>query len=183
MSTKIYEFENFISDSVCDIIINWFSQSPKITTSSAQKLFNGKTIDYNNIENKEVKKLVNKFKFDATKIAMQVFNEENLYPDYTDLVLWESGSGMLIHADNCDSEGNPNYVPWRDYSGVVYLNDNFVGGETWFPQFGPKFIKPKKGKFVLYPAGLEYSHGVTTVIGTRYTMPIWFTRNGNYIET
>jgi hypothetical protein len=113
---------------------------------------------------------------------MRVFGEEHLYPDYTAAVLWESGSGMVIHADNSDQDGNPNYCGWRDYSGVLYLNDDFVGGETFFPKHGPLFIKPKKGKFALYPSGLDYSHGVSTVVGTRYTMPIWFTKNKNYIE-
>jgi hypothetical protein len=182
MESKIYEFEQFVPYDVCNTIVDWFKEQPKISENGAQQLFNGRTIDFRNIPNYDIKKLVNKFKFDATKLAMSIFDEEHLYPDYTDLVLWEAGSGMLVHADNCDAEGNPNYVHWRDYSGVVYLNDDFVGGETWFPDHGPKFVKPRKGKFVLYPSTLEYAHGVTTVVGTRYTMPIWFTKNSNYIE-
>jgi hypothetical protein len=129
-----------------------------------------------------IKRWVNAFKFDAAAAARKVFGEEYLYPDYTDLVSWESGSGMVLHADNCDQEGNPNYCGWRNYSGVLYLNDDFAGGETIFPNQGPIIIKPKKGKLVLYPAGLEYSHVVTTVVGTRYVMPIWFTKDKNYIE-
>lgn len=183
MSSKIYEFENFVPKEVCNTIVEWFKTQDKIPVNGAQKLFNGRTIDYTNISDKEIKKIVNKFKFDATKIAMRVFEEDYLYPDYTDLVLWEAGSGMLVHADNSDLDGNPNYCPWRVYSGVVYLNDDFAGGETWFPGHGPKMIRPQKGKFVMYPADLEYAHGVTTVVGTRYTMPIWFTRDAKHIET
>jgi hypothetical protein len=178
---QIYEFENFVSEETCDAIVNWFSSSSKMIING-QSLFNGKTLDYQNIQDTTIKRMINAYKFDATALAMRVFGEEHLYPDYTAAVLWESGSGMVIHADNSDQDGNPNYCGWRDYSGVLYLNDDFVGGETFFPKHGPLFIKPKKGKFALYPSGLEYSHGVSTVVGTRYTMPIWFTKNKNYIE-
>jgi 2OG-Fe(II) oxygenase superfamily len=178
---QIYEFENFLSSEECDQIITWFSTTPKMITNG-QYLFNGKTIDYQNIQNTQIKKLINSFKIDATSTAKRIFDEEYLYVDYTSAVLWESGSGMVIHADNSDLEGNPNYCPWRCYSGVLNLNDDFAGGETFFPDHGPHFIKPKKGKLSLYPSDLSFKHGVSTVIGTRYTLPIWFTRDKNYTE-
>ena len=179
---QIYEIENFLSDEECDQIVGWFNTTPKMITNG-QYLFNGKTIDYQNIQNILVKRIINSFRFDATSIAMKIFNEETLYPDYTAAVLWESGSGMVIHADNSDLEGNPNYCGWRCYSGVLNLNDDFMGGETFFPDHGPYFIKPKKGKLALYPSTLEYKHGVSTVVGTRYTLPIWFTKDRTKIET
>ena len=179
---QIYEFENFLPDDLCDTIVAWFSTRPKMNVSGRNRLFNGKTIDYSNIQDYTIKRWVNAFKFDATAVAKKVFNEEYLYPDYTDLVSWESGSGMILHADNCDQEGEPNFCSWRNYSGVLYLNEDFAGGETFFPRHGPHFIKPMKGKLALYPAGIDYSHGVSTVVGTRYTMPIWFTKDRNYIE-
>jgi predicted 2-oxoglutarate/Fe(II)-dependent dioxygenase YbiX len=180
----IFEFENFISNEECDYIVNWFKNTEKMPRNGAQSFFNGRQIDYGNVSDLNVKKLMNAFNLDATYLAKKTFNEEYLYPDYTDLVLWEPGSGMVVHSDNCDQEGNPNYCSWRNYSAVLYLNDDFLGGETFFPDHGPLFIKPKKGKLAIYPSGLEYSHGVTTVVnGNRYTMPIWFTRDKNYILT
>lgn len=172
----IFEFENFLPDEDCDLLVEWFSNAEKLPTNGAQSFFNGRQIDYGHLENGTlIKKIVNAFNFDATELVRRTFNMK-VYPDYTDLVLWEPGSGMVVHADNCDQEGKPNYCAWRQFSGVLYLNDNFMGGETFFPDHGPLFVKPKKGKFVIYPAGLEYSHGVTTVVGgNRYTMPIWFT--------
>ena len=95
----------------------------------------------------QIKKIINAFKTDATSTAKRLFSEEYLYVDYTAAVLWESGSGIVVHADNVDLEGNPNYCPWRCYSGVLNLNDDFAGGETFFPDHGPLFIKPKKKRF------------------------------------
>jgi len=178
----IYEIDNFVDPLICDRIVNWFKNADKVPEGNAKEYFNGKTIDYKNITNYEIKRLVNSFKFDATSKIRELFDEEELYPDYTDLVMWGSGSGMLVHSDNSDLDGNPNYCHWRVYSGVCYLNDDFVGGETFFPTKGPLFIKPKKGKAVFYPSGLEFKHGVTTVVGTRYTMPIWFTKDKTRAE-
>ena len=180
--SQIYEFERLIAPEICDEIVLWFKTNPKLPTNGAQSFFDGKQINYEHIDNSRIKKLVNMFKYEATLKVREVFNV-NVYPDYTDLVFWQEGSGMVVHADNCDQEGNPNYCSWRNYSGVLYLNDDYQGGNTFFPNHGPKFIIPSKGKFVFYPSGLDYSHGVTTVVGNRYTMPIWFTTDLNYIET
>ena len=111
----IFEFENFISDYDCDYIVNWFKNTEKMPKNGAQNFFNGRQIDYGNISDLNVKKLMNAFNIDATHLAKRIFNEELLYPDYTDLVLWEPGSGMVVHADNCDQEGNPNYSEVLDF--------------------------------------------------------------------
>lgn len=177
----IFEFDNFVPDYICDRIVEWFKAEPKMP-ENGQSLFNGRQINYDNVSNDEIKKYMAKFKADATVIARENFNTK-LYVDYTDLVYWDDGSGMLVHADNADENGNPNYVHWRTHAGVLYLNDDYLGGETFFPDHGPHFIKPKKGKFSLFPAGWQYRHGVSTVVGQRYTMPIWFTENPQYIET
>jgi len=178
---QIYEIENFLSSDDCNLIVSWFADTPKMITNG-QYLFNGKTIDYQNIQNTQIKKIINAFKTDATSTAKRLFGEEYLYVDYTAAVLWESGSGMVVHADNVDLEGNPNYCPWRCYSGVLNLNDDFAGGETFFPDHGPLFIKPKKGKLTLYPSDLSFKHGFSTVVGTCFTLPIWFTREKTHIE-
>lgn len=179
MTCQIYEFENFLSEDICDTIVYWFKTRPK---NSVGGLFNGKTIDYNNIQDYAIKRWMNSAKVDAVVKAREYFDEESLFVDYSALVEWSPGSGMTIHADNCYDDGQPNLVHWRSYSGVIYLNDDFTGGETIFPNHGPYFARPKKGKLVIYPAGLDYSHAISTVVGTRYVMPIWFTKDRNLIE-
>lgn len=179
MSSQIYEFENFLPEDICDTIVLWFSTRPK---NSVNGLFNGKTIGYADIQDYAIKRWMNAAKIDAIAKAKEVFSEDVLYNDYSALVEWGSGSGMVLHSDNCYDDGGPNLVNWRKYSGVLYLNDNFGGGETLFPDHGPYFAKPAKGKLVLYPAGLEYRHAITTVVGTRYVMPMWFTTDRNLVE-
>ena len=40
---------------------------------------------------------------------------------------------------------------------MVYLNDDFEGGETEFPIFGDK-VKPKKGRLLMFPPFWTYLH-------------------------
>lgn len=62
-----------------------------------------------------------------------------------------------------------------DYSSVFYINDNYTGGELFFPEYDIT-IKPKAGDFITWPSNAKYLHGVTSVIdGYRYTMPsMWY---------
>lgn len=56
-------------------------------------------------------------------------------------------------------------------SGVVlYLNDDFEGGEIFYPEFNFSY-KPKANSLIIHPAGQLYRHGVNEVIGnTRYSL-------------
>jgi len=68
----------------------------------------------------------------------------------------------------------------RKYTILVYLNDDFEGGTTWFPELGIE-IQPKKGRALLFPNidedryPLLYSaHAGTPVTqGTKYALNIW----------
>jgi len=46
----------------------------------------------------------------------------------------------------------------------LYLNDDFEGGETDFPQF-QVMIKPERGNMVLFPAGWNWLHKGNSVRG------------------
>ena len=66
-----------------------------------------------------------------------------------------------------------------DYVGIVFLNDNFDGGNLQF--ISPKsidIIKPQIGNGLLFGGGLDYSHRVTPVTnGDRYVLKIIFNKN------
>ena len=69
----------------------------------------------------------------------------------------------------------PNATAHRSFSSIIYLNDGYEGGETYFPGFGMR-IKPEPGLMVLFGSGPEYVHGVTKMrSGRRSTYAGWFT--------
>lgn len=57
---------------------------------------------------------------------------------------------------------------------MVYLNDNFKGGETEFLYYH-KRIQPEQGKLLIWPAGLTHAHrGGLVLEGMKYVVTGWF---------
>jgi predicted 2-oxoglutarate/Fe(II)-dependent dioxygenase YbiX len=61
----------------------------------------------------------------------------------------------------------------RDLSIVLFLNDEFEGGEFVFPDLHIQ-VKPKPGLLVCFPSDQNYLHGVNSVkSGERYSIVSW----------
>jgi len=85
------------------------------------------------------------------------------------VVKWEKGNSLKLHVDDLG------YVPDNHIAALIYLNDDYEGGELKFETHDLS-IKPKKADLVFFPGNMHYAHEVTEVLsGTRYTVPIWFT--------
>jgi hypothetical protein len=98
-----------------------------------------------------------------------------IYSDTAQLVRWHEGLELTPHTDNMEPDGRPNGTPHRSFSSLMYLNDDYEGGETYFPGHGVR-LKPEAGALVVFGAGPEFVHGVTRVRrGLRYTYAGWFT--------
>jgi len=98
-----------------------------------------------------------------------------IYPDLLQIMSWPVGIHMPPHADNANPDGSPHAMAHRDFSGIVYLNDDYQGGEFYFTALDT-VIKPKKGMLVAFTAGFYHEHAVLRVEGSqRLTMPFFFT--------
>ncbi|XP_028045555.1 prolyl 3-hydroxylase 2 isoform X2 [Monomorium pharaonis] len=98
-----------------------------------------------------------------------------------------------IHADNCMIKEesclrkDPAYT-WRDYSAILYLNDDFDGGEFFFVEDWKTrrvqgIVRPRCGRMVAFSAGGENLHGVQGVrSGRRCAIALWFTQDKKYLE-
>lgn len=103
----------------------------------------------------------------------QHFGRE-LPTQYPSIRRWDAGDSQPLHADGEDLEGNPNESYAVDYASVLYINDDYSGGEICFPLQGLTY-KPKAGTAVFFPANRWYMHSVSTVQeGTRYTAPTFW---------
>ncbi|XP_064160263.1 prolyl 3-hydroxylase 1 [Anguilla rostrata] len=120
--------------------------------------------------------------------------ETPLYFSYTHLVcrsaIDEKQEGREdlshpVHADNCllVSELNecikePPAYTHRDYSAILYLNDDFEGGNFLFTELDAKtvtaVVRPQCGRVVGFGAGKENPHGVKAVTkGQRCAVALW----------
>jgi len=69
----------------------------------------------------------------------------------------------------------PNDFPWYDLAGLFYFNDDYEGGELYFPQHGIEF-QPVAGAAYFFPGDMYYAHGVRPIkSGNRFTSPFFWT--------
>ncbi len=110
-----------------------------------------------------------------------------LYPAV--LRKYAEGTSLGVHCDGVslgDSGDSIDYL--RDYDPtsihpttitegamVLYLNDDYEGGELFFPDIGLE-IKPKSGQLIAWPSGPFFEHGVKPVLrGDRYVVSAFLT--------
>lgn len=92
--------------------------------------------------------------------------QENLWHEPYGLLKYQEGEEYKQHYDGGTSIG-------RAVSALVYLNNDYEGGEIEFPNFGVK-IKPQAGMLILFPSNYAYSHIAHPVTkGTKYCMVTW----------
>jgi len=89
------------------------------------------------------------------------------------------GYEMQPHIDTVNDYGLFDYL---EYAAVLYLNDDYEGGEIYFPNLEYSYA-PKRGDLVIFPANDEkYLHGVNKVLsGNRYTLAYWYSKEGNWV--
>jgi predicted 2-oxoglutarate/Fe(II)-dependent dioxygenase YbiX len=76
------------------------------------------------------------------------------------------GSSTPIHADVGSGE-------LLTYATILYVNDDFEGGEIFFPEVNIS-LKPEKGSLCIFTGKSGILHGVAEVTsGTRYSIPIF----------
>ncbi|KAM6214130.1 prolyl 3-hydroxylase 3 [Rhynchocyon petersi] len=92
-----------------------------------------------------------------------------------------------VHADNCVLDPDtgecwrePPAYTYRDYSGILYLNDDFQGGDLFFTEPNALTVtaqvRPRCGRLVAFSSGGENPHGVWAVTrGRRCALALWHT--------
>lgn len=116
--------------------------------------------------------------FERLKPIIEDFYKVKVSPTGTTIVRWLPGHLQQPHADKELHEGKdaglPNDFPYYDLSSLFYLNDDYEGGELYFPLQNVKF-KPKRGAAYFFPGDMNYIHGVTEIVsGIRYTCPFFW---------
>ena len=190
--------KNAINKNGIDMIIDYMKRSDNIEKA---KVFDSEA---SNVQKKTVFKYAKEIRdvelvgvSDLIKSHMnEYFNylsEEIINPFYgvevdeyvgVNYCKYDVGGHYLSH---CDSEQVMNLkngkdiwkkVLDRDLSIVLYLNDDFEGGELFFSDYNIK-VKPEAGLLLTFPSTHKYMHSVEPVTkGTRYAMVCWATIKG-----
>lgn len=117
--------------------------------------------------------------FQRLQPIIEDFFKVKVEPTGQTIVRWLPGQFQKPHADkelhDGPDAGLPNDFPYYDLSSLFYLNEDYEGGELYFPLQDVKF-KPKRGAAYFFPGDKNFIHGVTEIkSGIRYTCPFFWT--------
>jgi hypothetical protein len=166
---KIFKVENLVRPEEIEYILHtaktmdiwnddlnddsWRSRISEIT-----KLNNASPETYQIIKN-----IQSRFMFEIENFYQVKVQTPNPY-----IAKWVIGNVQSPHSDK---EFYPNY----DIGSITYLNNNYSGGEIYFPQHNLE-LKPNAGTAVAFPGDEFYMHGVNEITeGVRYTLPVFWT--------
>lgn len=108
---------------------------------------------------------------------MVTTNKSKLYPDTFNYVRWNVGDSMGLHADGDYDDGS---YSWREFGAILYLHDDYEGGEICFPNQGLE-LKPKAGTLVFFPGKKPFLHCVKEVTrGPRYNLASFWATHEAY---
>lgn len=115
--------------------------------------------------------------------GIELVFERPVKPNTSHAQKWDVGGFASPHSDNSDFDGKPNAFEINKYVGILYLNDDYEGGNLYFPEHNISF-KPKAYSYICFPGGVENIHGVEEITkGTRYTMvSFWDFAEAEYSE-
>ena len=177
--------------SFCDRVINFYNlKKEENDTEYGEGLggYHGRHVDNTKVTDDTLRKQIKSLVY---RISQEFYNlhKISIYPAHWDITYWAPGTMFQSHVDNVGDSGNPydlsigiSSVNSRNYTAVCYLNDDYIGGETFMGSVtNPDYTcKPEKDKIFIFPS--DYPHGITTVeSGDRYVLLIWFTKDENFL--
>ena len=151
--------ENFLDKNLCKELVK-FTIANK---SNMVKFRDVLEIDFSDMEPSLHKKLCIQY--------LSFLAQRNIivFPECVRLVLWSKGSKQPLHFDKARDT--------TTLTSITYLNDDFVGGKTFFEN--EVVVKPETGKTVFFN-GCKYKHGVSQVTsGFRYVLAVWYSNDIN----
>lgn len=179
-------YENKFSDKLCDKLINVFDKAEKNNSIDYYENNTSTRVD-KNIEIQSLDHIYpdlvlkcNQLIFDCVKKYICKYPTiKGVTPYNPTLKLQKTIAGGGFHnwhyekSDYMMSYDNDRILVW-----MIYLNDNFEGGETEFIYY-QKRITPKKGTLLIWPPGFTHTHrGGLVLKGEKYVLTGWIHKTG-----
>jgi predicted 2-oxoglutarate/Fe(II)-dependent dioxygenase YbiX len=180
MINDVMIVDNFLDQQSCKLYVNYLKKTD-YWEKNGDDSWNDRSINLSTMTKEHLESMLD-LRIKVKEKIIDFFNlSKPLYSDIFQFVRWRIGDNLLPpHADAEFPDGTYHPFNYRNFASIIYLNDDFEGGEIFFPE---KNIKPKikVGTLVSFPGTLEFLHGVSTVTtGTRYTIAGFFTFNDIY---
>lgn len=170
---------NFLPVQTCQKISTWAAESNR--WEDALPPWNQRSINLESMDGHIRSCLLDIFTDVKAKLRDYWHNTNPLYGDIFQIVRWQPGDKLEPpHADAEHINGDPHPFAYREYAAIIYLNQDYTGGQIYFPGFR-MIPEISTGTLAIFPGTLDYLHGVTPVrSGTRYTIAGFLTSQQSY---
>lgn len=175
--------ENFLDQDICRYLVS-LAQDISWDSTQQDSYWNDRVCSSRLLAGQiqcgeEIERLFSGIASQVNQIFISRLSRTDLHPDTFDIIRWPSGSSQPPHADAYKNDGTSNGLSHRLYGSIIYLNQSFYGGETYYPNLDMS-VKPKIGTIVIHPSDILHLHGVTNVNhGTRYTIAGFWTNDSS----
>jgi hypothetical protein len=168
--------KSLISKEDCQYLVD-LVKSYDIWESGGSSFWDDRVINYYSILkiDKKAASIMLEANRSCSKIIKQHYGlNSDAYSDTLQIIRWFPGMSQPPHADdmsNSDIKG----FEHRAFGSIIYLNDDYSGGHTFYPNFDIEVV-PEAGSIAIHPGDPEHLHGVTTIENSiRYTIASFWT--------
>lgn len=185
---EVHVIEDFLDPATCKFLIDYLGKyaenDPKrpgfkiaadLNTQSAINLLEQQPLfpDYPDKDYQKSLDIVTQIIKDTTKIVSVFYGNQYILKTFC-FTTMEEGSSNRLHADNkyVDENGivKDRTDTTEDRSVLVYLNDDYYGGEIDFPKLGLA-LRPKAGSLIFFEGNEKTAHRVNEVMyGERHNL-------------
>jgi prolyl 4-hydroxylase len=163
---RISVFDNMLTAEFCEQLIVKHSQTGMNPNSGYQSRVESFAQVTEEVENRGISLGVDPYDYDILATAVvQAARIPYSHIEAIDIYNYETGQFLAYHHDYPYDPKQINYYKYggdRVGTGIFYLNDNFVGGDTYFPKHNVN-IKPKQGSFLYFQQDYDEATNWSTI--------------------
>jgi hypothetical protein len=171
------EFSNFLTKKETEDILS-FAKITDLWSRIPEPFWDNRVVATHSIylKNPELGKTLDIIKHRIIDTVQNSYDlNQKLYADLLTITRWFPGMEQAPHSDNMENTNDHETHKHREYGVVIYLNNDFSGGKTFYPQYNFEIV-PEPGKMAIHPASTDHMHGVTKIEnGVRYTLTSFLT--------
>lgn len=163
---RISVFDNMLTAEFCESLIIKHIAAGMNKNSGYQSRVESFAQVTEEVENRGISLGVDPYDYDILATAVvQAARIPYSHIEAIDIYNYETGQFLAFHHDYPYDPTQINYYKYggdRVGTGIFYLNDDFVGGETYFPKHNVN-IKPKQGSFLYFQQDYDEATNWSTI--------------------
>lgn len=180
-NSDIYLYRNFLTPERCKDYINFFESNQQLWGETSSQDAYGMPFKSPFMFDSNIPISKNDIDFIEDSFV-NITAESHGVPIYLNelhAARWGVGSSGGYHADDSDLDGNDNGGTHNVFSTILYLNNDYIGGEVYFKNQDIS-LKLDPGSVLSFRGNLNNVHKINEVLeGTRYNIISFFNDKEN----